>query len=166
MMQKEFAAIMGERYVDPQGVRQVVPDATNAAHDWIRRSGIHPINHILTVKTALADANPWLPGELMDMFDRARQVAIADGAEAPPAYGFEKNRASLQCCLQFSADQKITPRVYDVSELFIPYDASVGRLRVQSALLRKSSSRAAVKASVWPSTAMSQYSDLGRHSAR
>ena len=89
-----------------------------AAHDWIRRSGIHPINHILTVKNDVTAANPWLPEELMDMFTRAREIAIADGTEAPPVYGFEKNSASLQLCMQFSADQRITPHVYDVNEMF------------------------------------------------
>ncbi len=118
MMQGEFAAIMGERIVDPAGIRPVVPDATVAALDWIKRSGIHPINHILTVKNDVTAANPWLPEELMDMFTRARDIAIADGAEAPLVYGFEKNSASLQCCMQFAADQRITPHVYDVNEMF------------------------------------------------
>jgi 4,5-dihydroxyphthalate decarboxylase len=118
MMQGEFAAIMGERIVDPAGIRPLVPDATAAALDWIARSGIHPINHILTVKNDVAAASPWLPEELMDMFTRAREIAIADGAEAPPLYGFEKNNTSLQLCMQFSADQRITPHVYDVNEMF------------------------------------------------
>jgi 4,5-dihydroxyphthalate decarboxylase len=120
MMQGEFSAIMGERIVDPQGICPVVPDAEAAALDWIRRSGIHPINHILTVKNALAGANPWLPGELMEMFGRARDIAIAQGAAPPPAYGLEANRASLQRCMQYSAEQRITPHCYDVGEMFYP----------------------------------------------
>jgi len=120
MMQGEFAAIMGERIVDPAGIRPVVPDAEKAARDWIRRSGIYPINHILTVKTELADTHPWLADELMDLFARARTLAVADGAEAPPAYGLANNRLSLQCCLKFSAEQRITPRLYDADEMFFP----------------------------------------------
>jgi 4,5-dihydroxyphthalate decarboxylase len=120
MMRGEFAAIMGERDVDPNGIRPVVPDATAAAHDWIKRSGIYPINHILTVKSTVVAANPWLGGELMDMFVKARELSIDGGAEAPPAYGFEKNANSLQRCMEFSADQKVTPRVYDVAEMFLP----------------------------------------------
>jgi 4,5-dihydroxyphthalate decarboxylase len=86
----------------------------------MRRTGIHPINHILTVKSDLIAAHPWLAEELLDVFSRAREIAIADGAEAPPEYGLEKNRASLQLGMQFSAEQQITPRVYGVDEMFCP----------------------------------------------
>jgi 4,5-dihydroxyphthalate decarboxylase len=119
MMRGEFAAIMGEREVDPKGIRPVIPDATATAYDWIKRSGIHPINHILTVKNEILAANPWLGDELMEMFTKARNIAIVDGAAPPPAYGFEANAKSLQRCFDFSADQKITPRIYNVSELFL-----------------------------------------------
>jgi len=121
MMQGEFAAIMGERIVDPSGVRPLIADAAAAAHDWIRRTGIHPINHVLTIKTALVAENPWLPEELMAVFNLARELAIADGAEPPPVYGFAHNRDSLQCCARFSEDQRITPHVYDVGEMFYPF---------------------------------------------
>ncbi len=120
MMAGEFAAIMGERVVDPAGIRPVVPNAEQAAHEWIARSGIHPINHILGVRDALTDAHPWLAAELFDLFTRARDIAVAEGAESPPPYGLEKSRASLQCAMRFSADQRITPRVYDVDEMFHP----------------------------------------------
>lgn len=118
MMNGEFAAIMGERVVDPAGIRTVVPDAEAAAHDWMRRTSIHPINHVLAAKTELVASHPWLPEELMDMFQRAREIAIADGAEPPPEYGLEPNRASLQLCMRFTADQRVTRQAYDIDEMF------------------------------------------------
>jgi len=120
MLQGEFEAIMGERIVDPAGIRTVIPGATNAAHDWMRRTGIHPINHILTVKRDWLAAHSWLAGELMDMFVKARELAIADGAKPPPPYGFDANAASLQRCMQFSAEQAVTPFLYDVREMYEP----------------------------------------------
>jgi 4,5-dihydroxyphthalate decarboxylase len=120
MMDGEFAAIMGERVVDPNGVRPVIADATEAAHAWIERTGIQPINHILAVRNELTDAHPWLAAELFALFDRAREIAVAEGAAPPPHYGLEKSRASLQLAMQFSADQRITPRVYGVDEMFHP----------------------------------------------
>jgi len=118
MMQGEFAAIMGERVVDPTGIRSVIADAKKTAEDWIVRTGIAPINHTLTVKAALLEEYPWLAEELMQLFTQAREVAIADGAEPPPAYGLDVNRASLQLCLQYSYEQQITPRLYDVTEMY------------------------------------------------
>lgn len=121
MMEGEFAGIMGERIVDPTGIRTVIPDATEAALDWIRRTGLFPINHGLTIRTDLVRDHPWLAGALMDLFRQAREIAVAeDGAEAPPEYGFAANRASLQLAMDFSFEQKITPRRYTAEELFLP----------------------------------------------
>lgn len=119
MLQGEFAAIMGERIVDPAGIRSVIPDAEHAARAWIARSGIQPINHILAIRTALSERHPWLAQHLMELFEEARRIAVADGAEAPPAYGYAANRASLACACLFSAEQAVTPRAYDPDELFL-----------------------------------------------
>ena len=119
MMAGELSAIMGERIVDPSGIRTVVPDGDDVARAWIARTGIYPINHVLTVKNSLLADHPWLASELMDLFEESRRVSIADdGAPPPPEYGLEANRRSLQMAFDFSADQRITPRVYQVDELF------------------------------------------------
>lgn len=118
MLQGEFAAIMGERIVDPAGIRSVIPDAKKTAHEWIERTGIRPINHTVVVRTALLQERPWLAQELLELFVRARELAVAAGAEPPPVYGLEANRAALQRCLQYSYEQAITPRLYDVAEMY------------------------------------------------
>jgi 4,5-dihydroxyphthalate decarboxylase len=120
MMAGELSAIMGERVVDKSGVRTVVPDGDEIAREWIASTGIVPINHILTVRNALLDEHPWLGEELKMLFEAARQIALQDdGVPAPPDYGLEANRRSLQMAFDFSADQLVTPRVYDVDELFL-----------------------------------------------
>ncbi|MFN4129860.1 MAG: hypothetical protein ACK4GC_08590 [Paracoccaceae bacterium] len=120
MMAGEFAAIMGERVVDPSGIRSVIPDATAAAEAWIAKTGHFPVNHGVTIRSALLAEHPWLATELMDLFTRARNVAIAEGAVPPPAYGFDANAGSLQLLLDFSVRQQITPRRYAAEELFLP----------------------------------------------
>jgi 4,5-dihydroxyphthalate decarboxylase len=119
MLDGELAAIMGERVVDPGGIRTVIPDAEGAAHDWIERNGHGAINHILSVKSDLLRQHDWLAAELSRMFNEAREIAIGEGAEAPPDYGVEACRASLQMCLDFSAEQQITQRRYFVDEMFV-----------------------------------------------
>lgn len=120
MLNGDLAAIMGERVVDPGGIRTVIPDAEAEALRWIERTGHRAVNHVLSVRTDLLKQHEWLAAELSRMFNEAREIAIAEGAEAPPEYGLEACRASLQMCLDFSAEQKITPRRYLVDEMFVP----------------------------------------------
>lgn len=113
-----LAAIMGERVVDPSGIRTVIPNAEQAAKHWMQSSGITPINHVLSVKRAVLAEHPWLGGELMALFEAARQKAAARGAEVPKAYGLAANRRSLDLACQFCAEQKVTSRRLSVDEVF------------------------------------------------
>lgn len=114
----ELVAIMGERYADPEGVRSVIPDADTAAKDWSRRTGVMPVNHIVSVKTELLEQHPWLAQELTELFEAARQVAGAGGKHPPPPYGLEPNRRSMQMLLDFAAEQQLVPKAYQVDEMF------------------------------------------------
>ena len=117
-----ISALMGERIVDPTGVRTVIPEAEQAALEWIRQRQIVPVNHCVVVRSELLEQHPWLAAELMELFDEARRVAEADGALPPPAYGLSANRTSLQLLLDHSANQGITPRRYLAEELYLSLD--------------------------------------------
>ena len=120
MMQGEFSAIMGERIVDPAGVRTVIPDAEAAGVAWVEKAGFSPINHGAVLRRDLHQAHPWLAAELMTMFAQARAFAVADGAPDPGACGLAANHATIQLLLDHSYRQKITPRRYQAEELFLP----------------------------------------------
>ena len=114
----ELAAIMGERTVDPSGIRPVIPNAAKAAREWSRRTGIFPVNHVIAVRTALLDEHQWLAEELMRLFEAAR--ARAPGKpEDHIVYGIEPNRKAIDMLLDFSARQGLTPRRYSPEELFV-----------------------------------------------
>ncbi len=119
MVDGQLLAIMGERIVDPAGVKMVIADAENAALAWIERTGIRPINHTLAVRNALLAEHSWLAGELMELFERARIAAQADGAAVPQAYGFAANEGGLQTMLDYAAEQHLTPRAYRADELYL-----------------------------------------------
>ncbi|WP_158914797.1 phosphate ABC transporter substrate-binding protein [Caulobacter sp. S45] len=134
MMAGELRAIMGERDVDPGGVRTVIPDAEAAARSWMREQDIVPINHILSVKTDLLVQHPWLAGELDEMFEQARRVAMTDGVPPPPVYGMEANRKSLQILIDFCTDQQIVPCSYAVDDMFVTPGQDTSHLRARGAM--------------------------------
>jgi 4,5-dihydroxyphthalate decarboxylase len=97
-----------------EGLRTLIPDAAKAEGDWAARSGVRTVNHILTVKTALVDADAELPNKLTDLFERARG---SDGASVPPI-GVEPNRKAFETIARYAHEQEITPRVMTMAELF------------------------------------------------
>ena len=113
----EVIAIMGERNADPDSVKTVIPDADRAGEEWAQRSGVFPINHIVTVKTKLLQDHPWLGEELMRLLDEARKVSGATGVAAMP-YGLDANRSSMQMLCAFAADQNLTSREFRVEDVF------------------------------------------------
>ncbi len=113
--------------VDPASVRPVIADPMAAAADWFRRTGAYPVNHLLCVRTALVEASPWLPDELMRLFVAAKAAATEPSSETRFAgivgadvlpYGLEVNRVGIEMCLRYAAEQGLVPRVYGVGEVF------------------------------------------------
>jgi 4,5-dihydroxyphthalate decarboxylase len=99
-----------------EGVRSLVPNAAAAEADWATKSGVRTVNHVLTVKQELVDANPGLPAELTELFQRARG---SNGASVPPI-GIEPNRKAFEALARYAQEQGVTPRLLTVEELF-PY---------------------------------------------
>ena len=119
MMAGDLLAIMGERIVDPAGVTPVIENGEAEARNWIARTGITPVNHTLAIRIDLLAAHPWLAGELADLFEEARAVAVAAGAPPPPPYGLEANRRALQMLLDFCHEQRVVRRPYSVDEVYL-----------------------------------------------
>lgn len=113
--------------VDPALVRPVIVDPMAAAADWYARTKAYPVNHLLCVKTALVEASPWLPAELMRLFVAAKAAATEPSSETRFAgivgadvlpYGLEANRVGIELCLRYAAEQGLVPRIYEVGEVF------------------------------------------------
>ena len=131
-------AALGEVGVEAPEIKPLIPDATNAAFDYFRRTGIYPINHGIVVKNSVLKDNPGIAEELTRAFEAAKaeyrknmqgnEIASWDKAATvnaavvgdPYPFGIEKNRKALEAITQFAFDQKMVPRKYAVEELFVP----------------------------------------------
>jgi 4,5-dihydroxyphthalate decarboxylase len=128
------AAIALRPVPEPQEFRTVIPDAKTSADAWYRKTGVYPVNHVVSVKTDLLREHPWLGAELLSLFtaakDRARAQAPAPAPNSAEArlralvgddtlpYGMARNRAGVEMLLRFAAEQTLTPRVYRPPEIF------------------------------------------------
>jgi 4,5-dihydroxyphthalate decarboxylase len=129
LLSGEIDAAIALAGLDPARVRTVIPDADQAAADWYRRTDAYPVNHVVCIKTSLL--SPALGGELMRLFAAAKAAAREPSAEAryraivgadPLPYGLDANRAGIELCLRYAAEQELVPRVYAAEELFFTGD--------------------------------------------
>jgi 4,5-dihydroxyphthalate decarboxylase len=95
-------------------LRTLIPHALTVEADWIRQTGIRPINHTLVVRQDVVQANPWITSELFSLVQAAKH-AVGDGA---PADGLEPNRGALTLLARYAFEQHITPRTLTPEELF------------------------------------------------
>lgn len=130
------AAIALRPVPDPKEFRTVIPDADAAAAAWYRKTGVYPVNHVVSVKTSVLREHPWLGAELLSLFTAAKErsrarapAPVPDSAEArlralvgddTLPYGMARNRAGVEMLLRFAAEQALTPRVYRPEEIFDP----------------------------------------------
>jgi 4,5-dihydroxyphthalate decarboxylase len=97
-------------------LRTLIPNAELVEAEWIRNTGVRPINHTLVVRRDLATAHPWLPDELYRLVQAAK-TASASPADAP-VDGLEANRGPLTLLARYAFEQHITPRTLTPAELF------------------------------------------------
>lgn len=127
LLEGEIDAAIALRGLDPVAVRPVIADPMQAAAAWYAKTGAYPVNHLLCLKTAVIDAAPWLPQELLRLFTAAKAAAKEPSAEArfspivgpdPLPYGLEANRTGIDFCLRYASEQGLIPRPYPAEEIF------------------------------------------------
>lgn len=127
------------------GIRRLFRDPGETTQSYFRKHGYFPVMHVIAVKPEAISRYPDLPAELMDMFDRANQVArdyyidpgfstimnarnqieheIACYDSVWWKNGVEANRKNLNDFIGYCVDQKLMDRGIQLDELFeVPRD--------------------------------------------
>ncbi len=138
LLSGEVDAALGVRAQD--NILPLIPDAEQAEAAWFQRTGIYPVNHVVSIKESVLAANPWLSEELFGVLKASKEVYLqrlkTDGPVTnedqqrakqqslvgadPLPYGIEANRRGLDTLLQYAYEQRITPRLFTAEEMFAP----------------------------------------------
>lgn len=113
----DAAVLTGASLKDPR-VRYVIDNPDAAAQAWHGKHGAVPINHMVTIRQSVLDANPGLEQEIFRLLAEARKAAPARGGPDPFPFGIEPNRRSLELIIRYCSQQGLIPREYAVDELF------------------------------------------------
>ncbi|MCH8917794.1 MAG: ABC transporter substrate-binding protein [Proteobacteria bacterium] len=125
-------------------IRRLFPDYVEQEKAYFKRTGIFPIMHLVGIRKALVEANPWLPDSVFKAFEEAKALAMIEVAynniprvtnpwmEAHTAdaravmgddfwpYGFEANRGCIEAFLRYHYHQGLAARELSPQDLFVP----------------------------------------------
>jgi 4,5-dihydroxyphthalate decarboxylase len=126
-------------------IARLIADPAAAEEDYARRAGIVPIMHLVVLRRDVADAHPWIAGNLLTAFEEARARSLTrlgagpagpgsrvpllwtDGALAktreifgcePWPYGVEANRRTLDAFARWAHEQGVARRLVAADEMF------------------------------------------------
>ncbi len=123
-------------------VKRIFPDYGAAEIEYYRRTGIHPIMHCVVLRKDVYERDPWALRSVYDAMCEAKDRTLerisdvgALSAMVPllPAvldqtrevfgqdfwpYGIEANRKTLEKLVLYAYQQGLTPRLFEVEELF------------------------------------------------
>jgi 4,5-dihydroxyphthalate decarboxylase len=123
-------------------VRRLFPNFHEVEADYFRRTGIVPIMHVLAVRRAIYEANPWMAASLFRGFteSKRRSYEWLQETGAPRTtltwlqayldeerrlfgedfwpYGIEPNRKTLEAFMSYVYEQGLCDRLVSIDELF------------------------------------------------
>ncbi|HUZ21988.1 MAG TPA: hypothetical protein VMU75_15615 [Acidimicrobiales bacterium] len=128
---------------DP-GIVRLFPDYRPIEEEYVRRTGIFPIMHVLALRSDVLDEHPWIAMNLLSAFEEAKRRSeerLSDitasrvplpwlpeyasglrgllGGSVWP-YGLEPNRTTIEAFLRFAAEQGVAARLLQAESLFAP----------------------------------------------
>ncbi len=145
----EIDAIISARppksFQDGSGrIVRLISDPVSMEREFLARTGIFPIMHIIVVRGPVLERHPWVAVNLMAAFSEARDRSVARlrdemvstvplpwpaaamkdatsllGPDVWP-YGLEENRPTLEAFVRLAYEQGVAHRLMRAEELFAP----------------------------------------------
>lgn len=113
------AAILGNDLPADPSILPVIPNAAMAGPALFARTGLVPINHMLTIERSFARENPAIVRDLYTTFERARiEAALEDSEAALRPFGFSAIAPSLAAVIDLAREQEIIAVDLSVEDLF------------------------------------------------
>jgi 4,5-dihydroxyphthalate decarboxylase len=113
------AAIFGNDLPDEEGIEPLIPDPAHADRTWYETHHFVPINHVVVMKRAAAEAHPESAAAVYDLLKRGKIAAGPAQGDAPQALpdGIEAMRRPLQMILDACDEQRLLPRTFTVDDM-------------------------------------------------
>jgi 4,5-dihydroxyphthalate decarboxylase len=144
----EIDAIIGTalpdaRYHNPD-IRRLFPDFHEVEKDYYRRTGIFPMMHLIVIRKAVYEKNPFIAQSLYDAFCESKQIALTKMrslgslrymlpwmtaeldeietvfGEDPWPYGLEANRVAMTALMRYMVEQGLLKSELPIADLFVP----------------------------------------------
>jgi 4,5-dihydroxyphthalate decarboxylase len=143
----EIDAVIGTRvpacYRRNKDIVRLFPAYWEVERDYYRRTGVHPIMHLVAMRREVHEAHPWAAAAMYKAFAAAKEHALAMlrievapryllpwlqrdieemdevfGADPWP-YGVEANRPTLEALMRYMVEQHYIARPIPLQELFV-----------------------------------------------
>jgi len=112
------AVIVGNDVPDDPAFRTVFPDPSAAADAFWAKRGFVPINHMIVVRSEIAEEQPEIARELCRMFAAAKAAGPPPtGRDLAPS-GRAAVEPSIQLAVRYAAEQGLLPRTLTIEEIW------------------------------------------------
>jgi len=114
------AAIFGGNIPSDPRLKSVIAEPETAAKQWYEKHATVPVNHMVVVKSRLAQSDPAAIREIFRMLQAAKKAAglPKPGAIDTIPFGFGAVKPALELMSSYALEMKIIPRRFSVEELF------------------------------------------------
>ena len=127
-----------KQQVAPPVYNELFANASELEDQWYKRTSVYPMHGLIVVKDKLLADHPWLGKAIYDAFLEAKnqyvaglrvgRVTTADDKKYagfipllgdPLPYGVKDNLASINCMIEYTHQQGMTPRKFSAQEAFV-----------------------------------------------